>query len=153
MFACNFISVSAATLFRNARELVRAAQVYETMSELQKSQGGIFYAAKSLEQAALLYKEKGSFEKVPGLFKNAAQFYRENGSVDTASNCLERGAKILEAHIPNEAAELYKLASDTNEVRKWRDLNSLFKHEFISVTIYEDNVFLTFSQTWFSSNP
>lgn len=95
---------------------MRAAQVYESMSELQKNQGGIFYAAKSLEQAALLYKEKGAFEKVPALFKNAAQFYRENGSVDTAANCLERGAKILEVPIPSQAAELYELASDTNEV-------------------------------------
>ncbi|KAF0295138.1 Gamma-soluble NSF attachment protein [Amphibalanus amphitrite] len=65
-------------------------------------------AAKCYEQGILMSKELGDLATVVTLCERAAQLYQQHGSPESAAQCLEKAAKIVETPRPADAVPLYQ---------------------------------------------
>ncbi|KAK4020850.1 hypothetical protein OUZ56_002794 [Daphnia magna] len=71
-----------------------------------------FSAAKSLDQAILLLKELQDWKEISTIAHKACQLFQEHGSPDTAALLLDKSAKMIEPHLPEDALVLYKRAME-----------------------------------------
>ncbi|XP_055357728.1 gamma-soluble NSF attachment protein-like [Paramacrobiotus metropolitanus] len=107
----------AATSFKNAKEYARSLDCSMKAADCHLKNKVPFQAAKSLEQAAFCARDLGDFKKVVELINRAYLLYVENGVQDTAGTLLDRGAKILEDPLPQEASNLYRKAGDLAQIQ------------------------------------
>ena len=63
---------------------------------------------RSLDQAILLLKELQNWKEISSVAHKACQLFQEHGSPDTAALLLDKSAKIIEQHLPEDALNLYK---------------------------------------------
>jgi len=81
--------------------------------EAYANSGGLFHAAKQLEEALLICKEEKNMTEVVSLAERAGLLYRQAGSPEAASQLLVKSAKMLEMDQPEQALGLYQKASET----------------------------------------
>lgn len=103
---------SAATCFKNAKAYPNCKECLIKAADSYRQQHSFFSAAKSLEQAALVSKDMGDLNGAMKLVERASQLFQEHGTPDTAALSLDKGAKMIEAKYPAEAARLYEKAAD-----------------------------------------
>lgn len=104
-------SVSA-TCFRNAKSYEQCKDCLMKAAECHKQNRSLFYAAKAIDQAILMCKETGNLAEIPQLANRACEFYQTHGSADTAASSLDKAAKIIEHHSPEQAMVLFQHAAD-----------------------------------------
>ncbi|XP_057370935.1 gamma-soluble NSF attachment protein-like [Daphnia carinata] len=102
----------AATCFKTAKELHKAKDCLYKASDCYKQTKAYFSAAKSLDQAILLLKELQDWKEISTIAHKACQLFQEHGSPDTAALLLDKSAKIIEPHLPEDALVLYKRAME-----------------------------------------
>ena len=67
---------------------------------------------RCIDQAVLLSKDLGDYRDVVQLAERACNLYQQHGSPDSASIALDKAAKLLEQHHPDQALRLYQRAAD-----------------------------------------
>ncbi|OQV16591.1 putative Gamma-soluble NSF attachment protein [Hypsibius exemplaris] len=107
----------AATSFKNAKDHAKNLECSVKAGECHLKLKGIFQAAKSFEQGAMAAKELGDFKKLAELVNRAYLLYIENGTSDTAGNLLDRGGRMLEEQLPEQAVAMYKKAADLAQIQ------------------------------------
>ncbi|PSN48741.1 Gamma-soluble NSF attachment protein [Blattella germanica] len=65
-----------------------------------------------IDQAVLLSKDLGDYRDVVQLAERACNLYQQHGSPDSGSAALDKAAKLLEQHHPEQALRLYQRAAD-----------------------------------------
>ncbi|XP_042230090.1 gamma-soluble NSF attachment protein-like [Homarus americanus] len=103
---------AAATCYKTARQFTQCRECLLKAVENYKLNRSFFSAGKCLEQAALISKELGDKDSIFKLSERAACMYQEHGVPDTAALTLEKGAKMIEGHLPEKALHLYEHAVD-----------------------------------------
>ncbi|XP_049819882.1 gamma-soluble NSF attachment protein [Aethina tumida] len=102
----------AATCFRNAKSYDQCKDCLLKAVECHKQNRALFYAARALDQIILICKEMGNFREIYQHAEAAANMYQTHGSGESAASSLDKAAKILESHNPEEALKLYQHAAD-----------------------------------------
>ncbi|EFX74438.1 hypothetical protein DAPPUDRAFT_200025 [Daphnia pulex] len=102
----------AATCFKTAKELQKAKDCLYKASDCYKQTKAFFSAAKSLDQAIILLKELQEWKEISNIAHKACQLFQEHGSPDTAALLLDKSAKMIEAHLPEDALVLYRRAME-----------------------------------------
>jgi len=103
---------SAATCYKTIRQHKECRECLMKAAENYKINRSFYSAAKCLDQAALISKELNDYEAVFKLCERSATMHQEHGTPDTAALCLDKGAKIIEAHLPEQALHMYSHAVD-----------------------------------------
>lgn len=103
----------AATCFKVAKNWESCRKAHMRASEAYANSGGLFHAAKQLDQAVLICKEQNNFTEVVSLAERGGLLYRQAGSPESATQLLIKGAKYLEREHPDEALGLYEKAAET----------------------------------------
>ena len=67
-----------------------------------------FIVTRSLDQAIILLKELQDWKEISIIAHKACQLFQEHGSPDTAALLLDKSAKMIEPHLPEDALILYK---------------------------------------------
>lgn len=70
-----------------------------------------------MDQAILLAKDLNDFKEVSQLAEKACNLYQQHGSPESGAASLDKAAKILEQHEPEQALRLYQKAADVVMVR------------------------------------
>ncbi|KAJ9575623.1 hypothetical protein L9F63_007557, partial [Diploptera punctata] len=100
------------TCFRNAKSFEQCKDCLLKAAECHKQNRSLFHAAKCIDQAVLLSKDLGDYRDVVQLAERACNMYQQHGSPDSGSAALDKAAKLLEQHHPDQALRLYQRAAD-----------------------------------------
>ncbi|XP_068212502.1 gamma-soluble NSF attachment protein-like [Palaemon carinicauda] len=103
---------AAALCYKTAKQYSQCRDCLLKAVEYHKLNRSFFSAGKCLEQGALVSKEMGDMDSIFKLCERAACMYQEHGVPDTAALCLDKGAKIIEATLPEKALHMYEHAVD-----------------------------------------
>jgi len=102
----------AATAFRIGKSYRQSIDCHLKAAECYKQNRSLFHAAKSLESAILVYKELGDIREVPQLAERSCNMYQQHGSPESAAGVLDKAAKIMEGHHPEDALKLFQHAAE-----------------------------------------
>ncbi|XP_064102174.1 gamma-soluble NSF attachment protein-like isoform X2 [Macrobrachium nipponense] len=103
---------AAATCYKTAKQYAQCRECLMKAVENYKLNRSFFSAGKCLDQVALVSKEMGDMETIFKVCERAACMYQEHGTPDTAALSLDKGAKIIESHLPEKALHMYEHAVD-----------------------------------------
>ncbi len=104
--------VKAATAFKVAKEREACVVAHTRAAGAFEASGGKFHAGKHLEMAA---KEMAKPQEAVPLLVRAAQLFRENGNAEKGAQCLgDAAVKAEEAHLLDQAVQLYRESIDVN---------------------------------------
>eukprot|EP00096_Caligus_rogercresseyi_P008551 TRINITY_DN2754_c0_g2_i1.p1 TRINITY_DN2754_c0_g2~~TRINITY_DN2754_c0_g2_i1.p1 ORF type:complete len:330 (-),score=122.36 TRINITY_DN2754_c0_g2_i1:394-1383(-) len=104
----------AATSFKVAKEPKEALKALDRACDCYKEIRSLYQAAKSLESSILICRDLGEMDSIQNLAERGAHLYRLHGSPESASQLLEKTAKILESRsLFSEALSLYEKAAET----------------------------------------
>ncbi|KAK3882733.1 hypothetical protein Pcinc_012938 [Petrolisthes cinctipes] len=103
---------AAATCYKTAKQYTQCRECLMKAVENYKLNRSFFSAGKCLEQAGLISKELGDMESIYKFCERAACMYQEHGVPDTAALSLDKGAKMIDAHLPEKALLMYEHAVD-----------------------------------------
>jgi len=102
----------AATCYKTSKDLPKCRDCLYKAVDCYKHTKSYFSAAKNLDQAVLILREMKEWKEIVPVAHKACQLYQEFGSPDTAALSLDKSGKIIEAHLPEEALNLYSRAID-----------------------------------------
>ncbi|CAL0325069.1 unnamed protein product [Lupinus luteus] len=97
----------AANGFRLAKDYDSAKTAFEKASKGQEMLSSPWEAAKHMESAGAMSKELSKWREVKDFYQRASELYIECGRSQPASDSLAKGARALEAAMPEEAIQLY----------------------------------------------
>jgi len=100
----------AATCYKTAKDLPKCRDCHYKAVDCYKQTKSYFSAAKNLDQAILILREMKEWKEIVTVAHKACQLYQEYGSPDTAALSLDKAGKIIEAHLPGDALDLYSRA-------------------------------------------
>ncbi|KAK4320585.1 hypothetical protein Pmani_008589 [Petrolisthes manimaculis] len=103
---------AAATCYKTAKQYTQCRECLMKAVENYKLNRSFFSAGKCLEQAGLISKELGDMESIYKFCERAACMYQEHGIPDTAALSLDKGAKMIDLHLPEKALLMYEHAVD-----------------------------------------
>ena len=98
------------------------------------------FVNRCIDQAVLLSKDLGDYRDVVQLAERSCNLYQQHGSPDSGSAALDKAAKLVEQHHPEQALRLYQRAADVVLVCNF--VHSLFIRGGIKC---EGNVFLEYN--------
>ncbi|XP_037078260.1 gamma-soluble NSF attachment protein-like, partial [Pollicipes pollicipes] len=102
----------AATCYKTVRAHAECRDCLAKAANCHEQNGSLFAAAKCYEQGVLMSKELADLPTVITLCERAAKLFQQHGSPESAAQCLEKSAKILETSRPADAVPLYQRATD-----------------------------------------
>lgn len=102
----------AATCFRIAKSLKQCRDCLMKASDCYRQNRNPFYAAKAIDQIVLVCKELGDFNEIAQMAEKAANLFHANGNAESAAASLDKAAKILEQHYPEQALSLFQHAAE-----------------------------------------
>ncbi|KAF1875740.1 hypothetical protein Lal_00006370, partial [Lupinus albus] len=97
----------AANGFRLAKDYDSAKATFEKASKGQEMLSSPWEAAKHMESAGAMSKELRNWREVKDCYRRASELYIHCGRSQPASDALAKGARALEAAMPEEAIQLY----------------------------------------------
>lgn len=102
----------AATCFRNAKSFKQCRECLMKASDCYRQNRNPFYAAKAIDQVVLVCKELGDFSEIAQMAEKAANLFHTNGNAESAAASLDKAAKILEQHYPEQSLNLFQHAAE-----------------------------------------
>jgi len=103
----------AATCYKTIKKTAKSIEFNNKAAECFEKCKSYYSAAKCYEAAGMMYgKDLNQWDQAVTSFQTACAMYREHGVPDTAAQCLDRAAKIMESIIPEKAADFYVTAAD-----------------------------------------
>lgn len=102
----------AATCYKTSKDLPKCKDCLYKAADCYKQTKSYFSAAKNLDQAVLILREMSEWKEIVTVAHKACQLYQEYGSPDTAALSLDKSGKVVEAHLPEEALNIYARAME-----------------------------------------
>jgi len=134
----------AATAYKVGGNKEKAVESLDKACNCYKEIRTLFQAARMLDQAVLLSRDMNKMDDVVQYAERGALLFRQDGSNETASQLLEKAAKIVEGSTPEKAIGLYEKASETVGVedrpREAADYLSRAARLQVRCKMYEESV-------------
>lgn len=103
----------AATCFKVGKNYEESKKCLLRAVDCYKEIHSIFQAGRMLEQAVMVCRDQGQLEEVKELAGRGALMYRQVNKPESASQLLDKAAKILEKTHPEDALSMYEKAAET----------------------------------------